>query len=236
MCTDGYKRKLIERGVPAEKIEVIYNWCDEEHIRTVEKDSKVAEEFGMAGKFNIVFAGNIGKAQSLSAVLDAARLVREDCPDVQFLFFGGGIEVDQLREKAHREQLRNVVFFERQPLAKISSILSLADVLLVHLKNDPVYRITIPSKTQAYMAIGRPILSAVGEDTNGIVERAGAGFTCEPEDAEAIAETVRKFRDTPKDELSQMGANGREFYQREMSFSVAVDKYEKLFEAAARKR
>jgi glycosyltransferase involved in cell wall biosynthesis len=236
VITPGYKKILIERGVPEHKLEVIYNWCDESHIAPAEKDHKLADELGMTGKFNIVFAGNIGKAQAIEAVIYAAQLIAADCPDVQFLFFGGGLDVDSLKQKVTDLGLHNVRFFERRPLSQISSILSLADVLLVHLRDEPVYRITIPSKTQAYMAVGKPILAAVGGDTNNLVLRAKAGLACEPEDSEAIAQTIRKFRAMSPDELSRMGADGRKFYQQNLSFDIAVSKYEEVFKAVAEKQ
>ena len=230
----GYKQKLMERGVPEDKIEIIYNWCDESQIVPVKKDPKLAEELKMADKFNIVFAGNIGKPQALGAVLEAANILAADCPRVQFLFFGGGVEVNGLKQKAANMRLKNVLFYERRPLSRVGAILSLADVLLVHLKDEPNYRITVPGKTQAYLAIGRPILAAVGGDANELVARAKAGLTCEPEDSRGIAEAVRKFQAMSQAELDAMGANGKMFYERELSFAIAVEKYERVFEAVVK--
>ncbi|MHC4664284.1 MAG: glycosyltransferase family 4 protein, partial [Planctomycetota bacterium] len=131
----GFKKELCSRGVPGEKIEIIYNWCDDSNIRSVERDPALAAELGMEGRFNILFAGNMGEGQALSSVLEAAEIVQSTCPRLQFVFIGGGIEVDSLKQKTKDLNLNNVLFLERRPPSEISSILSLADVLLVHLSD-----------------------------------------------------------------------------------------------------
>ena len=152
VLSPGFKNKLIARGVPADKIEVIYNWCDEHNIQRERSEEGGAEKFGLAGRFNIVFAGTMGKAQALDAVIDAARLVAMSNQAVQFVFVGGGIEVERLKRKAGEMGLANTLFLPRMPIHEIGALLALADLLLVHLRDDPLFRITLPSKTQAYMA------------------------------------------------------------------------------------
>jgi glycosyltransferase involved in cell wall biosynthesis len=109
-------------------------------------------------------------------------------------------------------------------------------VLLVHLKDEPNYRITVPGKTQTYLAVGRPILAAVGGDANELVTRAKAGLACEPEDPQGMAEAVRKFQAMSQAELDAMGANGTRFYKQELSFSIAVNKYEQVFKSVGNKK
>ena len=236
VISPGFKRLLCERGVPDNKIEVINNWCDETNIKSVNKDPKLAASLGMEDKFNIVFAGNIGKGQAMGSVIDAAKIIQETCPKVQFLFFGGGVEVQKLKKKTKDMLLKNVVFHDRRPVTEIGKILSLADVLLVHLKDDPLFKITIPSKTQAYMAVGRPVLVGVGGDATDLVLKAGAGIACQPENPNSIAESVKKLYQMPTEQLDAMGQRGRTFYQQELSFAIATNKYEKIFEAVAKRK
>ncbi len=143
----GFKRHLVNRGVPEDRVEVIYNWCDEASLVLPGPDPGVARELGFAGRFNIVFAGNMGPAQALSPVIEAARRLRNRAPDVLFTIIGGGIEADQLKQSAR--DLPNVQFMERRPMSEVGAVLSNADALLVHLKADPLFKITIPSKIQA---------------------------------------------------------------------------------------
>jgi glycosyltransferase involved in cell wall biosynthesis len=233
VITPGFKQKLCERGVPEDKIEVIYNWCDDTQLSNVENDHQLAKELGMAGRFNIVFAGNMGPAQAMAAVLEAAGFVASQCPAVQFLLIGSGVEVDSLKTKAAAMGLKNVQFFARRPISEIGKIFCLADVLLVHLRNDPLFQITIPSKTQAYMAIGRPILMGVKGDAADLVTKAKCGLVCEPGNPQSITRAVCKLYAMPKVELNTMGENGKNFYDRELSIDIGARKYEKVFESVA---
>jgi colanic acid biosynthesis glycosyl transferase WcaI len=232
VLSPGFKATLVERGVPHDKIDVIYNWCDEGQIVAGPREEVLSRESGLAGRFNVVFAGTMGKVQALDAVLDAAEVVAVNRPRVQFVFMGGGIDVGRLRQMAERKRIPNVRFLSRRPFSEVGGILKIADVLLVHLKDDPLFRVTIPSKIQTYLAIGRPVLAAVRGDAADLVRKANAGLCCAPEDPKAIAKTVEELFDMPKARLEEMGENGRRYYRQEMSLAAGVDRFEGVFRAA----
>ena len=236
VISPGMKKRLIERGVPGDKIVVIYNWCDENLTSAKEPHGNLANELGFAGKFNIVFAGNMGNAQALDSVVEAADLVKASCSNVQFVFIGSGVAVDDLKKQVKDKRLNNVIFHPRKPIEEIGPILKLADVLLVHLRKDPLFEITVPSKTQAYLAIGRPILIGVDGDAADIVTKANAGIACESQNPESIASAVQKLATIPREQLDIMGDNGKKYYDREMAFSIGVDKFEEQFELARKKK
>lgn len=229
VLSPGFKKKLKNRGVPVEKVTVIYNWCDENKIIPMGRREAEKLELEMRDRFNVVFAGNIGKAQALDAVLDASKRVAEKLPKVQFVFIGGGIEVDLLKGRVNRESLNNVIFLPRRPVAEIGSALCMADVLLVHLQDDSLFEITIPSKIQSYLAVGRPILVAVRGDAAQLVEKADAGIACIPEDAESIASAVEKLVNLSQEEREEMGKRGARFYQQELSIAVGTRHFERIF-------
>jgi colanic acid biosynthesis glycosyl transferase WcaI len=229
VLSPGFKARLVERGVPASKITVIYNWADETKMKQVERDEALARSLGMAGKFNITFAGTMGLGQALDTVLEAAALLRERAPDIQFVFVGGGVEKERLEAIARRQSLSNVLFLPRRAPEEMPPVFALSDVLLVHLKDDPLFRITIPSKTQTYMAVGKPILMAVPGDAADLVTRAGCGVVCPPEDAPALAEAAWHLFQLSEAERAAMGQRGREFYQRELSMDVGVRRFEDIF-------
>jgi len=235
VLSPGFKRTLCERGIAEDKIEVIYNWCDDTVIHPVEPDQKLVQELGLANRFNIMFAGNLGKAQALDEVLEAAQIVARRCPQVQFVFVGDGIEKDRIKRRAQEMRLENVRFLPRRPQSEIASVLSLADVLLVHLKDDPLFRITIPSKIQAYLAVGRPILIGVRGDAAELVAEARAGVACPPQDPYGIAEKVCKLQAMSGDQLKAMGENGRRFYERELSLKIATKRFEAIFESVTKR-
>jgi lipopolysaccharide/colanic/teichoic acid biosynthesis glycosyltransferase len=216
----GFKRLLIERGVPATKVEVIYNWANEMEAKSPGRGD--LSGFALTGRFNIIYAGTIGPTQALHIVLHAAKLIEESEPSVQFILVGDGIEADRLRALAQEIRSQSVTIMPRMPQSEIGSLLTSADVLLVHLKDDPLFRNTIPSKTQFYLAIGKPILMGVRGDAAELLMKSGAGVVFEPQNAADLASAVRDLARLPKQELADMGMRGRMFYERELSAVVGV--------------
>ena len=176
--------------MPAEKIHVIPNWADEDIYRPVERDAALGTAHGLTGRFNVMFAGVMGQAQALENVLIAAEEL-SDCEEVQWVFIGDGIDTERLKQSAQARGLSNVRFIGRQPAEKMPHFFAWADALLVHLKRDPLFEITIPSKTIAYLACGRPIITCTAGDPADVVRDAGAGLVCAPEDPTALAQAVR---------------------------------------------
>lgn len=236
VLSPGFRTTLLKRGVDPGKVHVIYNWCDEDRIIEADDRVELARELGFEGRFNVVFAGTMGLAQKLDTVLEAAAICRARCPAAHFVFVGGGIDRQRLDDLACSMRLTNVTFLERQPIERIGRVLALADVLLVHLKDDPLFRITIPSKTQAYMAAGKPILMAVRGDAAELVERAAAGLSCEPENPSALADTVGQMAGMSRIQLDAMGAAAKSFYERELSLRVGVDHFEEVFRMAGKSK
>lgn len=162
----GFKKLLIERGVSGDKIRVIYNWCDENSLTQAEP-IKVDYQNLLKDRFNIIFAGNMGKAQSLDTILHVARIKLES--KIQFVLWVRELKPIDLNKRAIHESIENIVFIPRLPMSEVGGVLDYANVLLVHLKRDPLFEITVPSKTQAYMAIGKPLLMAVSGDAADLV-------------------------------------------------------------------
>lgn len=230
VLSPGFKQELIRRGIESNRIEVIYNWCDETAYNTKLKfdySNSEYSEFGLNHRFNIVFAGTMGVMQALETVLEAARICYEKMPKIQFVLVGGGIEVPRLKKLSEKMKLRNVKFISRQPPECMNRIYGLADVLLVHLKDDPLFRITIPSKTQTYLFIGKPIIMAVKGDAAEIIYKSGAGIVCPPEDPEALSSAVIQLAKMPSCKRKKLGAAGLSYYLKNICMKVGVDKFEK---------
>lgn len=234
--SNGFKKILIERGVPEENIDVIYNWCDDTKIKAVDYDQQLAQELGMHGKFNILFAGGMGKGQALSAVIETANIIKDELPDVQFVFLGSGVEMELIQRRTRELNLSNVKFLKRCPPSDVGKFMSLAQVMLVHLKDNLIHEITVPSKIQAYMNMGKPILAGVIGDAADLVIRAGAGIKCQPEDPAQIANAVRQLRRMPADQLNAMGRAGKAYYDAELSLKVGTKRYEQIFQDVINKK
>jgi glycosyltransferase involved in cell wall biosynthesis len=122
--------------------------------------------------------------------------------------------------------LQNVVFWPRVSIEEAEEFLAAADVLLVHLQDDPLFAITIPSKTQSYMAAGRPVLMAVSGDAADLIEQSQGGVRCRPEDPAGIAEAALHLHSLSPEELEEMGKRARAFYDENMSFEAGVVRVE----------
>jgi lipopolysaccharide/colanic/teichoic acid biosynthesis glycosyltransferase len=232
VLSDGFKKALDERSIPPGKVDVIPNWADERQIDVTSADPGRADELGFIDRFTVTFAGNMGKGQALGVVLDAAALVRDE-PRIRFLMVGGGVNADSLRQSAIDRGLENVEFMRRRPVSEIGEILTLSDALLVHLRDDPLFSITIPSKTQAYMMAGRPILMGVRGDAATIVTDAGAGIAFEPESAELLADSVRRLIALGAEERHKMGEAGRAYYRKNLSLEVGAHRFDTVLRAAS---
>ena len=228
VISPGFKRNLVNKGVPESKIHVMPNWADEEIYRPVPFDEALAAEHGLSGRFNVMFAGNLGPAQALDNVLNAAERL-SGIAGIQFVLIGSGVDRTKLESAARDRRLSNIRFIDRQPEAKMPEWFALANVLLVHLKRDPLFEITIPSKTISYLACGRPILASIAGDGAEVVQTAGAGLVCEPEDPEALAESVRRFYEMPPQQRQAMGDAGRSAFLRHYTRKVLLRRYEDLF-------
>lgn len=234
VLSNGFRRLLVERGVPAGKITVIPNWADEKAVAAPSVSRP--EAFREPGRFRVLFAGNMGPAQALDAVLGAAMIVARKNPSIEFCFLGSGLDVERLEARAAREALANVHFLPRVPMAEVGAYLAAADCLLVHLKADPLFAITIPSKTQAYMAAGKPIVMAVEGDAADLVRQSSGGVIAPPEDPEALAEAIVKLAELPPAELARLGANARRFYDEHLSFEHGIRSFAAVLNAVSSRR
>jgi glycosyltransferase involved in cell wall biosynthesis len=142
---------------------------------------------------------------------------------------GGGVEVSRLKARALEMNLDNVVFLPPVPMSEVGTVLAAADMLLVHLRKDPLFEITIPSKTQAYMAVGKPLLMAVKGDAADLVRLAKCGLTAESENPQALADAVDALAAMPAYELKTMGERASCFYQEALGLQVGAAKFAAVF-------
>lgn len=228
VLSPGFKRLLVQRGVSETKIEIIYNWSDESAL--ISQVGLLPEDFPRPDRFRVMFAGNIGRAQALDTLLDAAAILQRTSSRASFVMLGGGLEVSRLKARANQMKLGNVVFLPPVPMSEVGTLLAASDVLLVHLRKEPLFEITIPSKTQAYMAVGKPLLMAVEGDAAALVSQARCGLVTESENPQALADVVEAFAVMSAHDLNAMGVNARLFYREALGLQVGVAKFAELFE------
>ncbi len=197
VISESMKQNIMEKGVPEEKIVVVSNWIDTEATKPVAKeDNHLFEEFGIArDKFTVVYAGNFGKAQGADVVLRAAELLR-DREDIQFVIFGGGAGFEAAKTTVSEKKLDNVVINSLLPQDRVPEVYSLGDVALITCKKG-VGNSGMPSKTWSIMACNTPIIAAFDTDSElaEVIEKANAGVTVDPEDADKLANTILEMAD-----------------------------------------
>lgn len=226
--SDGFHQALIAKGVAQQKITVLANWANEENFQPVLPDPVLAEREGLGQRFCVMYVGNIGAAQALDTVVQTAALLQEVL-DTEYVLVGDGVARETLERQVKEQGLTNIRFLGSRPQEQAAAYLAWADVALIHLKQDPAYEITIPSKAYAYLAVGKPIIAAASGDTARLIEESGAGLVCRPGDPSALAQTVRQFFALPLSERVAMGQAGRKAFLSSYTRQVLVDKYEELF-------
>lgn len=222
----GISRALKTRLRDSQCLEELPNWA-ENFYQVVSPDLALKKREGMEGYFNVVFAGNVGAAQDIDVIIEAARLLAE-YPKIKMTILGDGALLQESQEKVRRLQLRNIEFKGRKPVEMMPNYFSLADALLVQLKKDPLFTITIPSKLQTYMASGRPIIGALEGDGAGVIERSGCGLVCEPGNPQELKEAILKMYYFGVEERRHMGQRARDYLDRNFSRDVLLDRLENI--------
>ena len=179
--------------------------------------------------FNIVFAGNLGTVQALETILSAADQLR-DMHDVRFVLIGSGSRSEWLAQEVHRLALGNIELAGRFAPESMPGILAQASALLVSLVRDPVLSQTVPSKIQAYLAAGRPVIASLDGEGARVICAAGAGVVCAAENPDALAASVRALHALSSDERAQLGQAGRRYYQNNFEPSALALRLKNRFE------
>lgn len=231
----GFRERLLERGVPPEKTTAIIGWTNEKNVENV--SPLVPENMRNLQGFKLLYAGNLGPAQALETVLEAAKRLQEagEASKATFIFLGSGVSRDDLVARTTEMGLTNVIFLPRVSQSEVGAYLSAADALLVHLRNDPLFAITMPSKAQAYMLAGRPIVMGVAGEASELIETAQCGLSVPPEDPAALADSVRRLSAMSPSERATMGENGKAYYWQHLSMSKGMARFIEIFEKYRRR-
>lgn len=225
LISQDFKRNIMAKGVPEEKIEVIYNWVDENATVPVnEENNELFEEFGISrDKFRVVYAGNLGNAQNIEIIVDAARKLKDN-PKIEFVIFGkGGLE-DEIKQTKSKEQLDNLKILPLQPYERVAKVYGLGHVCIVACKPG-LGGAAMPSKTWSIMSSGRAVLANFDEgELKEIVEKNNCGAFTKAGDLEGFVSTIENLSQHPE-QCAEMGANGRQFILENLTRAVGTQKY-----------
>jgi colanic acid biosynthesis glycosyl transferase WcaI len=187
----GMRRRLLEKGVPAQKAILIPNFVDTGRLTPLPKDNAFAREYGLVDSFVVSYAGNMGLAQGLETLLDAAQLLREE-PGIRFLILGEGVLRDAFQQRVTDEALNNVLFLPYQPFERMAEVYGASDLNLVPLAAEAGGD-ALPSKVYRILACGRPILALADErsDLAAFVLETGCGLVVPPGRPRELSEALR---------------------------------------------
>lgn len=209
--SEAFRAPIERLGVLPERITYYPNAYVEEPSGTTPDDAEKALANEIAGGFSVVFAGNLGTAQSLETVVEAAALLQEWDVPVRFFLIGSGSRTAWVEQEIARRSLENLRLPGRFPSKAMPRLYAAASALLVSLRDEPIFAYTIPSKVQGYLAAGRPVVASLNGEGARIVELAGAGVACPAGDGRALADAVRDLSLMDAAERAEMGENARRY-------------------------
>lgn len=226
VISEGFKKNIMAKGVHESKIEVIYNWVDENEVVPVDRNNNILfERYGLdKNRFYVTYNGNIGLTQNMDLLLEVAEQLKEK-QDIHFVVMGEGAYKKQVEEKIATDQLKNVTLLPFQPYEEISHVFSMGDVGLV-ISKENVGQNSVPSKTWSIMSAARPVLANFDENSElqEIIETNNAGIFTKAGDKKALCNAILELYNNP--ELGEtMGKNGRQFILNNLTRDIGTAKY-----------
>jgi colanic acid biosynthesis glycosyl transferase WcaI len=219
--SEGMSQRLIERRVAPEKITRVYNWSN--YRRAESECAPIPPHIALAlsGRLNVVYGGNIGQAQALETLIEAAVIANRVVPAIRLHIVGNGIERSAiLAAAAGASDIVRV--HEAVPRDTMDRIFEESDILALHLKNDPLFEITVPSKLQHYLSVGKPVIAGIGGEAARLLMESGAARVAPPDDATALSRCLVEVAQLTPAERLAMGARGSRFYAKRLGFEAGM--------------
>lgn len=223
----GFSDYLLNQGVSESKI-IFYPYYAENFYKVVNENSEIKSQFGKGLK--IVFAGNIGVAQSFDTIFYAAKILATKLKNFKFIIIGDGRDRQRIQKKIADNSLDNYFeFLGSHPPEKMPTFFASADALLVSLKDTKIFSITIPGKLQSYLACGKPIIASLNGIGAKLVEESNSGFVSRAEDPESLADSILKFNKLSSAQKKELGSNARIYYKKEFERSRLLTRLIDIF-------
>lgn len=229
VISEDFKKNIMEKGVPEEKIEIIYNWVDENQVVNVERENNILfDKYNLdKDKFYICYSGNVGKTQNMDMLVDIAKELEEN-ENIQFVIIGDGAYKATLEELIKEKNVINITLLPFQDYADISQVFSLGDAGLIISKKG-VGNNSVPSKTWSIMSAERPVLASFdkGSELDRIITENNCGICVDADDKDALKNAILEMYEN-KDLLPDAGKKGREFILKNLSKEYCTGKHIEL--------
>jgi len=206
------RQEILKTGISENKVEIHNLWIDSETFKPVSKEEaqQIRKEFGLNGKFVVMYTGLVGMAQGLDTLVDSAGLLKmRDIHNIIIAIVGGGPERDNLIARAKKKELDNILFVDQQPRNRMASFMSAADILVSHLRGAPHRVGTIPAKILSYMAAGKPVLVGAEGEAADLIKQYNCGIAVLPDDSASMSEAIICLSETSEQRLREMSQYGQ---------------------------
>ncbi len=234
VISEDFKRNIMEKGVPEEKIEVIYNWVDEQAVVDIPREKNILFERYRLDKnaFYVTYCGNIGLTQNMDMLLEIAEELKEK-KDLKFVLVGEGAYLKQVERIKAEKSLENVILLPFQPYEEISHVFSLGDVGIV-ISKPGVGENSVPSKTWSIMSASRPVLASFDEnELKTIIANNNCGIFTKAGDKQAFIDALMSlYKDRSR--CKQLGENGRKFILQNLTKAVGTAKFVEVMKKVAK--
>lgn len=181
--------------------------------------------------FTVLFAGNVGEAQSMKTILAAAEKLQKNT-EIKIVILGSGSKLEWVAQQISDKKLTNLYLEGRFPVETMPVLLRQASVLLATLANQPIFEMTVPNKIQAYLAVGKPVIACLNGEGAKLIRQAKAGIAVKAEDSADLVGAIIKLYQMSESERVQMGTNGRAYFKKhfdgEMLTTQLIEHFEKL--------
>ena len=227
ISSKGFKQSILKKGNFEDKIIYFPNWA-EKSINESKQNVEINLPKFPSG-FNILFAGNVGVAQDLVNAIKEIEIVLKQNKKINFLILGDGRDRKRLEKLVLEKNIeKNIHFFGKYPIETMSYFFSKADCMFVSLKNEPIFSLSLPAKVQAYMSVGKPIISMMNGEGYNIINEADCGFAVHAEDYKDLADKILEIEKLPVLERQRLGENGKSFYQENFVLENCISNLEKI--------
>lgn len=247
VISEDFKKNIMAKGVPEDKIAVVYNWVDQNAVVEVKREeNKLFDKYGLdREKFYVTYNGNIGLSQNMEMLLSVAEEFQSDkvqafqgkeisCTDIHFVLVGNGAYLDEVKRLVNDKKLKNVHLLPFQPYEDISHVFSLGDASLV-ISKPGTGAASVPSKTWSIMSASRPVLANFDEnELKDIVAKNNCGIFTKAGDKEAFKESILKLY-SDKELCKEYGKNGRQFVMDNLTKEVGAGKYVEVLKSVVKK-
>lgn len=225
--SESFRKLILDKGVKNEKI-IYYPNSVEGVFNILSKKEEYIKK--LPEGFNVLFAGNIGESQDFDTILNAAVIVKNLNPKVNWVVLGDGRKKDYVAQKISVLGLEQTVYLLGSfPVHTMPDFFACADCLLVSLKRDYIFSLTIPSKIQSYLACGKPIVASLDGEGGRIIEEAKAGAVADAENPELLAAKIFELSKLDVEELEAMGRNSRDYFEKNFERELLVSRLEAIF-------